>query len=686
MTHSIWTTSLRGLRMVLALTLVFALSYAGVRALQWGHTKGLFDDTRPDIERIKDWQVSDNSVVYDRKGRKIGEFFERYQKFTPLQDIPRSLIQAVIAIEDKNFWDHRGLDPKAIMRAFWADVRTGRFRFRQGGSTITQQLVRNLILTRTKSWERKIREAILSMHLEQEVDKDRILELYLNSLYMGYGSYGVASAALRYFGKDISKIQPHEAALLAGLFQSPSRLNPHRFPKRAKRRQKQVITAMLRNGSIDKHTAQKLYHTPLVYQAYYAPHGTHLSYFVDYVRTLVPKALNMSPSEVNQAGLRIYTTLDSDLQHLAQKSIEDSEPLLNKAASDLSKQLAEGKKHQLQSAMVSVHARTGEIMAMIGGRDYKTSQFNRTLSAKRSPGSAFKPILFALALQEGHRWSDVVFVSPLTLGDAYRPQNSQSDYLTETTLLRAFYNSMNTPAVELGQRVGVAKLKDFAASLGIRSDMSQEYGLVLGGSAVSMLELAEVYGSFASGGLRKKAIALLRIEDRNGRLLYQASPPETRSERVIDERVAFVLTKGMQRVLSHGSGQRAADLASWTAGKTGTSNGARDNWFCGYSSDLVTLTWVGDDHYNPLGGRWSGGKLALPIWRTYMHSIQKAYGPAPEFLQPEGVISASIHPRYGHVTGHGLNTWFLQEYPPDDQNAELEHVRSRRHFRGVYAP
>ena len=670
---------------------------AAIFVFLWLKELGIFKIDDRSIATIVNHQPSDNSVVYDRNGTKLGQFFSSYHVYKPYEELPDSFIKALLAIEDRSFFEHSGFDLKGISRALLSRLRG--LPSKQGASTLTQQLVRHFLLPKERSVQRKVQEIALAIQLERRLPKKRILEIYANTLFLGNGSYGIGAAAHRYFNKEVSELTLAESALLAGLYQSPSRYNPARHPKRAKLRQLRVLRAMVRAGHLDLSKARLAARSPLRYQKYVPVRHETAPYFVDYVRSQSERILKEQGININNGGLRIYTTLDHSLQKNAERAFVLNEARLKQAglqASFIPKEQStkharnhrqHSKRGTVEAAMVSVKPSTGEILAMVGGRNYKRSQFNRTTQARRSPGSAFKPILFSHALKSGWKWNDVIFVAPVTIAN-YRPKTAKNDYLTETTLLRAFYQSINSPAIELAQKLGLQKILEQARKLGIRSELKEEFGTMLGSSSVTMLDLARVYQSFANQGTLVEQIAISRITDRHGRLLYEASLPKTRSSLVLDPKIAFLMTKAMQNVLSHGTGFRSAQLAKSMAGKTGTANDATDNWFCGYSKDLVTIAWVGTDEHVGMNGKVGGGRIALPLFDTFMSaalrdrknrrdlsitegSIDHLDTTEP-FPRPPGVLAARIDPRFGHPSDRGITMYFLEDNGPGESSEALE--------------
>ena len=642
-----------------------------------------------DAERLRlitTKRAPDNTLVYDRNGEQIGEFFSTYHVYTPLAEVPKHLIDALLATEDKDFYTHPGFDLRAITRA--GVVRLRGQETRQGASTITQQVVRHFLLTRDKTITRKVQEIALAWHLEQKVPKAQILEIYVNTFFLGNGAYGVGAAAWRYFGKPLKDLEPHESALIAGLFQSPSRFNPTRHPERAKARQRQVIRSLLANRTITSAEARAMVRKPLVYKTYEPLNEKVAPWFVDHIREEATRLMQGRMRNLDGRGLRIHTTLDSNLQSMAERAIADAGPDLEKArrrTTPLRGPKGERIYSEIEAALMTVDPKTGEVLAMVGGRDYAKTQFNRTTAALRSPGSSFKPVVFSLALQNGRRWSDMLFVSPINF-DSYRPRNPTGDFLTETTLLRAFFRSMNTPTVELGQSLGLARVIDQAKRLGIRSPIKNEIGTMLGSSDVTMPDLARMFSAFANSGRLVEQTSITRITDRAGKELWAVPPPARRTTDAISPQVAFLMTQGMRNVLAMGTGFRSAALADFAAGKTGTANNSTDNWFSGYTTELATVVWVGTDQHVGIHGEDTGATLALPIWDDFMTKAS-TLRPGKSFPVPAGVMAARVHPNYGHVSSSGIRMWFMRGREPESRPSALEALSHSKTgaYRDVFA-
>ena len=662
----------RSIARVLLLTLVVASGAGLVGGTVWLNDLQVFDISDATIAPITSYRPPDTSVVLDRNGEKIGEFFDNYHVLVPFEKIPKTLINAVVATEDRNFWKHRGYDPRGMLRAAWIHVKGKSYQ--QGASTITQQVVRQFLLSQEKSVTRKIQEIAIAKHLETKISKEKILEIYLNSSFLGNGAYGVGAAAWRYFGKPIERLLPNEAALIAGLFQSPSRYNPSRWPKRAKKRQEYVITALHNAKYIDAREAKFMRGAALEYRIYKPLNQTIAPYFVDHIRDEAKRLLNDKQTLIKNGGLKIYSTLDRKIQVAAEKSIAFSKSHLDyigkKAPPAPNPTTGKLAQPEVEASLLATDPRSGDILAMVGGREYTKSQFNRTTQAMRSPGSAFKPIPFSLALSGRHKWSDLTYVSPVTV-DNYRPRSHIEDYGTETTLLRSFYKSLNAPTIELGQQLGLDRIIEHAKRLGIRSPIKNEYGSLLGSSDVQMFDLSRMYGTYATAGKLVEISAIIKIEDRNGAVLWERAPTEKRTTTVMTPQTAFLMTQGMRDVLAFGTGYKSAALATYAAGKTGTSNDATDNWFCGYTPDMVSIVWVGTDDNTPIVGDYTAGTVALPIWDKFMN-LAMTVRPPVQFEMPPNIVTAKVNPNYGNLSPDGVTMYFILGKEPKQTSSPLD--------------
>ncbi|MCB9228732.1 MAG: transglycosylase domain-containing protein [Deltaproteobacteria bacterium] len=625
------------------------------------------------------WKPEDNSLIFDREQRKIAELYHRDHTFVPYRELPEALVQAIIATEDQHFFEHAGVDPEGILRALFVWLSSGFREYRQGGSTITQQLVRHFFLPGEKTVSRKLREMVLALRLEQLISKEKILEIYTNALFLGGGAYGVGAAARRFFSRPVSELKTHELAMIAGLFQSPGRYNPHKFPGRAKRRQEQVLRAMRERGYLSPADFRYWSRQKLPITAYRSLWGKKAPYFVDYVTQELSHLLG--DVSVRGGGLRVYTSLDSVIQSRAEEVLHNKNDLLRQAEEKTRRWQPAGQPPvELESAILVTSPASGDIVAMVGGRDYAKSSFNRCSQALRQPGSAFKPVLYSLALLRGMRWSDSFYVSPLTLPGNYRPRSPARDYMTRTTLMRAFYRSMNAPVMELGQRLGLDAVLEHARHLGIHSPVRREFGSLLGASELTMTDLARVNGVFAAQGTLTDLSAVIRVTDRDGVLLYERKALAERSRQVLDPRVAWLMLHGMKQVLYRGTGRAYSHLAPVAAGKTGTSNESKDNWFTGFSADYVAVVWVGADHPQPLHPSLHGSRLALPLWGELMEGIYKDRQPG-SFVRPGGIRPMQVNPFSGRLDPHGVRMWFLDHTQPhkrEDAPGNLSNLESFR--------
>ena len=674
-------TLLRRIVRTSILSLVVVSLFGVVAAIGWVKELRLFEAHDEILSVITSHRPSDNSVVFDKEGEKIGEFFNRYHLFVPYEKLPKFLIQSIVATEDRNFFIHPGIDVKGILRAAVAVVKGGQYS--QGASTITQQLVRNFLLTREKTLHRKAKEIALSLQLERKLSKKKIIEIYCNSMFLGNGAYGVGAAAHRYFGKKIGELKNHELALLAGLFQSPSRYNPKRNPTAAKTRQKTVIRSLYHEHVISRRTALNLIKRPLVYSDYTPLNQTIAPYFVSYVRSRVPELIGHDGLE--NRGLRIFTTLDRKLQEKANETFIEKEEHFNWIDTQIVQKrwIKDAPPPRSEAAMLSIDPKLGEILTMNGGRDYEASQFNRAAGSLRSPGSGFKPVIYSLGLDQGKTWADLAFVSPIAV-NGYRPKNYKDQYLTETTLIRAFYLSLNTTAVEVGSELGINNIIEHATNLGVKSTLKAEPGTILGSSEVTMLDMGRVYSTFANNGTLVDPIAILRIESRSGKVLYEAPKIEERSRAVLTPQVNYLMIDAMRHVFSRGTATRGRQFASIAAGKTGTSNESQDNWFFGITPELVTLVWAGTDDHSTMTRATTGSSAALPVWITFMEKAL-ADGQGIPFQKPSGVRTVRIDPKFGNRSSKGILVNFISGTEPGKRKSDLENVSITGRHRAIFA-
>ncbi|MBV6659019.1 MAG: PBP1A family penicillin-binding protein [Devosiaceae bacterium] len=540
-----------------------------------------------------EWRVPDrppNVRIVANDGALLANRGDTGGEQIRVEELPAYLPQAVIAIEDRRFRNHFGLDPIGLARAMVVNAQAGRFV--QGGSTITQQLAKNLFLTADRTISRKIQELILAVWLEATYSKDEIMELYLNRVYLGAGAYGVDAAARRYFGKAASQVTLAEAATLAGLLRAPSRWAPTRNPEGAEARAATVLQAMVEAGFITTEEAALARSNPAA--TVDRMRRGAANYVADAVMDELDRLIDVVDGDIT-----VETTVDPYLQSRAELALRGA--------------LGAQDDTELQGAIVSVDG-TGAIRAMVGGRDYGQSQFNRATRAFRQPGSAFKPFVYLAALEGGLTPSSLRIDQPVSFG-GWSPVNYSREYRGPVTLADALALSLNTVAAQLAHEVGPARVINVAERLGIESDMERNASIALGTSEVSPTELTGAYAAFANGGYAIDPHLIVRVRDEEGRVLF--SRDGTGFGQVIAPHHVRAMNAMLSRTLIIGTGRRAA-LETWTgAGKTGTTQGLRDAWFVGYTANLTTGVWIGKDDNTPMDGI-TGGGVPSQVWQAYM--------------------------------------------------------------------
>jgi penicillin-binding protein 1A len=569
-----------------------------------------------------------------------------------LKDLPPYLPKAFIAIEDRRFYSHFGVDPFGILRAAVANVLHRGVS--QGGSTLTQQLAKNIFLTQERTLLRKLQEAELALWLERKYSKNEILELYLNRVYFGSGAYGVEAAAQRYFGKSAKNVTLSEAAMLAGLVKSPSRLAPNRNPEGAEKRAQIVLTAMADAKFISDAQAQtSIAHPPVSVKPVGA--GT-----VNYVADWIGEVLDDLVGQIEES-IVVETTIDPKLQAVAEAAVIDE-----LAAKSVKFSVSQG-------ALVAMSP-DGAVRAMVGGRNYAESQYNRAVTSKRQPGSAFKPFVYLTAIESGLTPDTVRQDAPLDV-KGWKPENYSREYFGPVTLTQALAMSLNTVAVRVGLEVGPKNVVRTAHRLGISSKLEPNASIALGTSEVSMIELVGAYAPFANGGLAASPHVVTRIKTLDGKLLYARQPDQ--AAQVIEPRNVAMMNKMMEETLISGTA-RKAEIPGWTAaGKTGTSQDFRDAWFIGYTANLVTGVWLGNDDNSPTK-KATGGGLPVEVWTRFMRAAHQGVaaaalpnsqmGPVSSLAQIASQISAptggggrpaptraAVHP----AAASGLDGWLM---------------------------
>ena len=722
-----------------------------------------FSHHLPDFTPLKERNLNAYSIVYSEEDEVVGKFLMDNRIPIPYERIPKPLINAFIAAEDAEFFQHKGIDFKGILRAMFKNLVAGRIV--QGGSTITQQVTKTFFLTPKRSLLRKLKEVAYSFALERDLSKEEILTLYLNNIYLGNGAYGVEAAAESYFNKRVEQLNVAEMAMMAGLVKAPSRYSPVNNLKRAKDRQAYVLTRMTELGFISQGQKEKNLRAPLKIQSRESAYFSKAPYFTEFIRHQVER--KYGKETLYQKGLRIYTTLDLSLQRTAQKSMEaglrdldkregfrgplhtlpprEVKELLNKKKGPWiplpQKEMFEGvvlskddskkfytvwvedrkgilpfsemswaltikptpnykpqkvktpgdllntgdvihvrvkespKKEQapvltleqeplVQGALLCLDPKTGHVRAMVGGRDFSESQFNRAVSSRRQPGSAFKPFVYAAALEKGYTPSTILMDSPIEYSDPdggtyWAPKNYDKEFKGPITFRNALAHSRNVVTVKILEDIGVGYVLKFIKKLGIESPVKRDLSVALGTSGVSMLEMTSAFAVFANGGERMKPIFIKKIVTMKGEVLEENTPyiemeekeeedeiSETPSpvlrERVISAQDAFIMTHLLQGVVQHGTGQRAKVLGRPIAGKTGTSSDYADAWFIGYTPSLLTGVWVGFDDKTSLGTNETGARAALPIWISFMDQALKN-NPIETSKPPKGIALIKVN-------------------------------------------
>jgi penicillin-binding protein 1A len=717
----------------------------------------------PDFKPLKERQLNAYSVVYSENDEVVGKFLMDNRISLPYERIPNTLVRAFIAAEDADFFQHKGIDYKGIIRAMFKNLMAGRIV--QGGSTITQQVTKTYFLTPKRSFLRKLKEVAYAFGLEQNLTKEEILSLYLNNIYLGNGAYGIEAASESYFNKRIDQLNLAEMAMMAGLVQAPSRYSPVNNLKKAKDRQAYVLTRMVELGFISKEQKEKAIQTPLKIQSRESAYFTKAPYFTEFIRQQVER--KYGKEKLYHEGLRIYTTLDLSLQRTAQGAIdaglreldkrqgfrgpiqtlspEEVTALSNKKKEGLNplpqNEILEGvilskdnskkfytvwvedrkgilpfsemvwalhikpspnfrpkqvktpsdllnpgdivhvsvkgspKKNQpllltleqeplVQGALLCLDPKTGYVKVMVGGRDFSESQFNRALNSRRQPGSAFKPFIYAAALEKGYTPSTIMEDSPVEFSDPdggtyWAPKNYDKEFKGPITFRNALAFSRNVVTVKILEDIGIGFALKFFQRLGIESPIKRNLSIALGTSGVSMLEMATGFGVFANGGERIKPIFIKKIVTMNGEVIEEnfpyvemeeieeeevtpeAPPLPASKERAISPQNAFIMTHLLEGVVQHGTGQRAKVLGKPIAGKTGTSSDYADAWFIGYTPSLLTSVWVGFDDETSLGKDETGARAALPIWISFMDQALRDT-PVETFKPPEGITMMKV--------------------------------------------
>jgi penicillin-binding protein 1A len=761
---------MRFLKGCLLAVLVLLILGGSVGAAFWY----LWSSNLPYIGSLADYRPPVVSEIYSSDGEVIARLWDEKRIVVPMDEVPRHLIQAFVAAEDARFFEHPGVDFMGMFRALLNNLLAGKIE--QGGSTITQQVTKTLLLKNTeRTYKRKAREAILSMQIERSFSKEKILFLYLNQIYLGHGAYGVEAASRTYFNKSTRDLNLQEAALLAGLPQAPSRYSPVSHLDRAKVRQKYVLDRMLEEGYISKEAHDEALNTPLQIQAPTERVFDKAPDFSEYVRRYLMERYGRDVCY--RGGLKVFTTVDVAMQRMAEGALSkglreldkregyrgplrhlselpaeanagegDAEKLkvphrpgdvveavveavhdekdqvsvrlakeelgrlplsemkwarppnpdvayfaasvkkpsevlkvgdvilvrlVDKGVAPFAWEVALEQDPQVQGAIICMEPETGKVRVMVGGRDFTDSQFNRAVQSRRQPGSAFKPIIYAAALDWGMSPRTLILDAPYVSernpdDEAWKPKNYSEKFFGPTLLRTALAESRNVVTVKILKEIGIDYAIGYARKMGIESHLSADLSLALGSSGVSLLEITRAYAVFANGGQLVKPLFVERVLDRNGEVLEEHQPE---GEPVLSKETCYVMTDLLQAVVQEGTGWRVKALKRPAAGKTGTTNDLRDAWFMGYTPGLATGVWVGYDDQTPMGKGETGSRAASPIWLNFMSQALEGR-PLLDFPVPEGIVFAKIDATTGLLAGPDSEKTVFQSFKEGSEPKE----------------
>ncbi len=747
----------------------------------------------PKLNDIGDYRPNLPTIMYDREGVEVTRFFTENRELVAIDQVPRQVINAVLAIEDSHYYEHKGIDYFGIFRAFLKNLRAGRVV--QGGSTITQQVAKSLLLSNERTYSRKFKEAILARRIDSRFTKDEILGIYLNQSYFGNGSYGIESAALNYFQKHVWELSLAETALLAGLPKAPSAYDPTRNPEGARSRRNLVLERMLEEGYITDKEKVEAATQPLELNPRVKDPLDPVAYFAEEVRRHLYE--KYGEDALYRGGMKVYTTLNSNLQAFAQDavrrglqdldkrqgyrgplqkvtpgdtplvienlrqengladlipgvndglpwekgqtikalvvkvdkdnaildlggvagvmplkemkwarppdtSIDYTEYLVKQAdqvlkAGDLvlARYLEDKDKEQrplfaleqeplVEGALVCMDAPTGQVLAMIGGYDYNRSEFNRATQAKRQPGSAFKPIIYSAAMDNGFTPSSIIVDSPIIYDDPtqelkWKPANYSEKFYGPTPLRTGLVQSRNVITIKLVQKLGIQAVIQYARRFGLEEELPEDLSISLGSMGVTPIELTSAFTVFANLGLKASPWFIVKVEDRDGFVLEQGGAELTRS---LSEDTAFIMQNLLRGVVQSGTGWRARALGRPTGGKTGTTNDMVDAWYMGFTPKMVTGTWVGFDEVAPMGLNETGSRAAAPIWVDFMEKAMEGRPVLPFPPPPPGIEMVKVEPDSGLLAGPGADRFIYEAFKIG--TAPREYAKSPNRTGGQY--
>ena len=595
----------------------------------------------PQITSLEGFQPSAVTRVFSADRILIAELYAQRRDPVELSRIPDNLKTALLTIEDRRFFKHSGIAIRGIIRAMVKNLLEGGYA--EGASTITQQLAKTLFLTPRKAIIRKLREAILALQLEQRYTKNEILAFYLNQVYFGSGAYGAAAAAQRYFNQPIENLTLAQCALLAGVLKAPSRYSPLIHPELALQRRNLVLSQMFATQAINARTYQEALQEPVLTIPGQIV-GQKAPYFIDFIKNHLE--LLFGADMVYKGGLTVTTTLSAQLQTVAEEAIAAG-------IDQLAYRIPHNDHNDLstanpQAALVAIDVDTGGIISMVGGNDYTQTKFNRAVTALRQPGSAFKPIVYALAIELGYNQDQTLLDAPVIFQQGennkdWQPQNFSKTYSGEVSLRWALAQSKNIPAIRLIEKIGPSSVVQFAHSLGISANLRPSLSLALGTSEVSLLELTAAYGVFADRGTYTNPFGISEVRNKIGELLWTIKPEQ---HIAMSRASAAIITDMLTEVIRSGTGRAAGRLPGPLAGKTGTTDQFKDALFIGFSPKILVGVWVGNDEATPLGPNETGARAALPIWIAFMQRALTARSPS-YFDLPDDVRQIYIDAKTG---------------------------------------
>jgi penicillin-binding protein 1A len=710
------TDWLRELWRLRSLGLGAAFLVAVVVGGAWGSWQNLCAGAAcPSIAQIQTFEHEQTTKLFAHDGRALGELgFERRTPVS-IHSLPEYVPQAVVAVEDRRFYDHSGFDPRGIARAVYGVLT---FRNFGGGSTVTQQLARNMFdeIGFERAYLRKLREVQVALDLERAYTKDQILEAYLNEVYMGRG-YGFQNAARNYLGKNLTDVNVAEAAFLAGILPAPARYNPFRYPERAKARRDLVLSRMAAQGYLAADEAERWKAWPIPEEEPEAGSGTVAPYFEEWVRQILDSRFGQA---IYRNGFRVHTTLDVDMQRAARAAMDEGwAEIENDSVNYRHPRFAEtdtvrtfpGSTPYVQGAFIALDPETGHVRALIGGRDYEQSRFDRARQANRQAGSAFKPFVYAAAVASGipgsHIVVDAPVVYPQVSGEDWRPSNFTNEFQGPMTIREGLYSSINMVAIKLGwEEVGIETIAQTARRMGIQTEVGRLPSTTIGASSVIPLQMTEAYASFPNMGTKVRPFPILRVEDANGNVIWEPQPERTE---VLDSLSSRVMVSMLEDVVVRGTAHTAVRIRAGlpreipAAGKTGTTNEGTDVWFVGFTPNLVATVWFGMDTPAPIFRRQgatrqaTGGGLAAPVWGSFMRRVYQGLAtdadagvegfepllPVPDgWAMPAGLNAVLVDRETGQLASRWCDEsdQYLEYYIPGTEPTEFCD-RSDRRFR-----